>query len=130
MRDSEPKVWIGSNQSGTCKQGEQCDIPYGSEQFLCTSVNTKLSKPQLIKKCGGVNSTKKIKVDRAWIAQELAVISDFSTRHDVPVWIDQWGLRASAVGGDATQNQCALPTLVWLAAAPTALTGLLVWSQT
>jgi hypothetical protein len=33
------------------------------------------------------------------------VISDFASNYSVPVWIDQWGLRASAVGGDATQNQ-------------------------
>ena len=33
------------------------------------------------------------------------MISDFASNYSVPVWIDQWGLRASAVGGDATQNQ-------------------------
>ena len=46
-------------------------MPYGSDQFLCTDVNPKLSKPQLDKKCSGTNSTKRVKVDRAWIAEEL-----------------------------------------------------------
>jgi len=57
--------------AGACRPGQQCDVPYGSDQFLCTDVNTQLSKTQLDKKCGGANSTKRVKVDRAWIAQEL-----------------------------------------------------------
>lgn len=101
----EPKAWIVSNQSGTCKTGDQCAVPYGSDQFLCREVNTKLSGAALVKKCGGSNSTKKVTVDRDWIATELAVVANFSTRYNVPVWIDQWGLQASAVGGDATQIQ-------------------------
>jgi hypothetical protein len=57
--------------AGACRPGKQCDVPYGSDQFLCTDVNTQVSKPQLDKKCGGANSTKRVKVDRAWIAEEL-----------------------------------------------------------
>ena len=33
------------------------------------------------------------------------MISKFSNSNSVPVWIDQWGLRASAVGGEAVQDQ-------------------------
>jgi hypothetical protein len=70
----EPKCWIGSNQSGACRPGQQCDVPYGSDRFLCTDVNTKLSAKQLAKKCGGANSTKRVRVDRSWIAEELEVV--------------------------------------------------------
>ena len=36
---------------------------------------------------------------------DVGRLGDFSSDHDVPVWIDQWGLTASAVGGDAVQHQ-------------------------
>ena len=101
----EPKVWISSNMSGTCQAQQQCATPYGSDDFLCTEVNTHLTRSQLVQRCGGVNSTKRVRVDRAWIAQELSMISEFATNYSVPVWIDQWGLRESAVGGEATQKQ-------------------------
>ena len=41
----------------------------------------------------------------ARLAKQLAPVDTFVANFSVPVWIDQWGLQASAVGGDATQIQ-------------------------
>jgi len=60
---------------------------------------------QIKEKCGSFDSNKTVTVDREWVANELSMISNFSEKHSVPVWIDQWGLRASAVGGDAVLDQ-------------------------
>ena len=77
-------------------------LPYGSDKFLCKDVTR---HDDIKKRCGSFHSTKTVTVDRAWVAQELSVLSNFSSTHDVPVWIDQWGMRASDPGGDAVQDQ-------------------------
>ena len=62
-------------------------------------------KPLVKDRCGGFDSKKQVLVDRAWVSKELDVISKFSAENNVPVWIDQWGLQAGAVGGDAVHDQ-------------------------
>eukprot|EP00729_Bicosta_minor_P004049 gene4049-6972_t len=68
----------------------------------CTEVTY---KPLVKERCGGFDSKKQVLVDRAWVSKELDVISKFSAENNVPVWIDQWGLQAGAVGGDAVHDQ-------------------------
>ena len=77
-------------------------LPYGSDKFLCKDVTR---HDDIKTRCGSFHSTKTVTVDRTWVAQELSVLSNFSSTHDVPVWIDQWGMRASDPGGDAVQDQ-------------------------
>jgi len=91
----EPKQWVTSAKHNNT-------TPYGG-RFLCTDV----TEPEAAVKptCGGFQSTKRVTVDRAWIAAELETISNFSRDHDVPVWIDQWGLREEDPGGAAVQSQ-------------------------
>ena len=60
--------------------------------------------------CGGIdgiacNQAPPVRADRSWLVDQLRSILDFRDRHKVPVWIDQWGVRADAIGGVASQQQ-------------------------
>ena len=92
----EPKDWLTSNPKAACTT-----CAYGGT-FPCTEVTY---KPLVKERCGGFDSKKQVLVDRAWVSKELDVISKFSAENNVPVWIDQWGLQAGAVGGDAVHDQ-------------------------
>ena len=92
----EPKDWLISNPKAECTT-----CAYGGT-FPCTEVTY---KPLVKERCGGFDSKKQVLVDRAWVSKELDLISTFSTENNVPVWIDQWGLQAGAVGGDAVHDQ-------------------------
>ena len=87
----EPKVWVEGKST----------IPYGGD-FLCTDVTY---HPDIQAKCGSYHSKTTVRVNRSWLGEELDMLSSFSQTHNVPVWIDQWGMRAEDAGGDAAQGQ-------------------------
>ena len=90
----EPKVWINSISTGNT-------VPYGGD-FPCSAVTPHV---QMKRTCGSFHSTKNVTVNRAWLAAQLEVLSGFSAEFDAPVWIDQFGVRASDPGGAVVQAQ-------------------------
>ena len=40
-----------------------------------------------------------VHANRFWLEDQLRAVLSFRDNYDVPVWIDQWGVRANAAGG-------------------------------
>lgn len=90
----EPKYWVG---------GDNKDLAYGG-QAKCGDVTTaSLYCPQ--------GEDAMITLDKAWLQQQLDGVSEFSEKHQVPMWIDQWGVHGDAGGGDAAQKQYLIDVL-------------------
>ena len=59
--------------------------------------------------CGGSEASAcagapRVHANRFWMEDQLRNVLSFRDSFDVPVWIDQWGVRADAVGGAEAQD--------------------------
>lgn len=59
--------------------------------------------------CGGVDahacaSAPLVWVDQLWLQDQLRTVLQFRDHANVPVWLDQWGVRADAVGGNSSHE--------------------------
>ena len=76
--------------------------------FPCCDVYQK-DRERRHKTCGGDDSSActrapLVRVDRCWLEDQLRNALHFRDAHNVPIWIDQWGVRADAVGGADAQG--------------------------
>jgi len=47
-----------------------------------------------------------VTLNKDWIERELTAVLEFGSRHNVPMWVDQWGMKGLAQGHDVhAQNQ-------------------------
>lgn len=82
----EPKLWISGAPTAAVAWGATA---------RCCDVADKIA-------CGGKPlCDKNVTLNRAWLAELLQPATDFGRQHDVPVWIDQWGVHADAGTGEA-----------------------------
>ena len=97
-----PRSWVSAHISVT--------VPNASYPgyFPCCDVYQK-DRERRRAICGGVDAfacatAPLVRVDRSWLEDQLRAVLRFREVHSVPIWIDQWGVRADAVGGLAAHD--------------------------
>lgn len=93
----EPNVWVGGGSQSSDGKPLNSTVVYGQSARCCDA--TKKTS------CGGkAHCDETIVLNKAFLDQQLAPAVDFSMQHDVPVWIDQWGVEGRAGGGPEAQS--------------------------
>jgi len=85
----EPNLWVS---------GQNKDIAYGDTVECCKATKKTV--------CGGVkHCSTLVTMDKQWLSQQLESATSFGSEHNVPIYIDQWGVHADSGGGDAVRSQ-------------------------
>jgi aryl-phospho-beta-D-glucosidase BglC (GH1 family) len=82
-----PNNWIKGSYKG---------VAYG-ESGRCCDIGASKDCPS------GCNE--KITLNKKYLEQQLAPIDEFRSKHNVPMWIDQWGVAQDIGGGSKSQRQ-------------------------
>jgi len=83
----EPKHWVGADDAS---------LVYGSDA-KCGDVTNSMYCPD------GTDAI--ISLNKAWLQNQLSGLVEFSRTHEVPIWIDQWGVQGDSGGGAPAQHQ-------------------------